>query len=64
MYVLVRGMHMQEIHGLLIPYLKINFVMKIKLDVGLSIYLHVCQTINLSRLTSPKMRVLEVNITV
>jgi len=55
---------MQEIHGLVIPYLKINFVMKIKLDVGLSIYLHVCQTINLSRLTSPKMRVLEVNITV
>lgn len=55
---------MQEIHGLLIPYLKINFVMKTKLDVGLSIYLHVCQTINLSRLTSPKMRVLEVNITV
>ena len=33
---------MQEIHGLFIPYLKINFVMKIKCNVGMSINLHVC----------------------
>lgn len=34
-YALVRNFA----RGLLIPYLKINFVIKIKLDVGLSIYL-------------------------
>lgn len=56
---------MQEIlNALVIPYLKINFLMKIKLDVGLSVYFHVSLTINLFRLTSPKIRVLEVNITV
>lgn len=56
---------MQEIlNALVIPYLKIDFVMKIKLDVGLSVYFHVSPTINLFRLTSPKIRVLEVNITV
>jgi len=38
-YALVRYLHVQEIHGLLIPYLKMNFVIKIKLDVGLPIYL-------------------------
>ena len=56
---------MQEIlNAFVIPYLKINFLMKIKLDVGLSVYFHVSLTINLFRLTSPKIRVLEVNITV
>lgn len=56
---------MQEIwSALVIPYLKINFLMKIKLDVGLSVYFHVSLTINLFRLTYPKIRVLEVNITV
>lgn len=47
------------------PYLTINFVMKIKFDVGLSTYLYACPTISLSRLTAPpKLNVLEVNITV
>lgn len=38
--------------------------MKIKLDVGLSVYFHESLTINLFRSTYPKIRVLEVNITV